>query len=131
MANFKLEVTEKNVVAILNQPFRRWMLPRRMFTQMQLLQVENITLEKVYKGVRWNAVLFARHIDPPLVLQIVGPEPGMKELGEGLRLRAFLAQIAMEGETPELIDQLLDDIWHERDFASNTNTEIVEDGDET
>lgn len=130
MANFRLEVHDTHVnimfTGIILPPLR---VPRHMQVQLQILQVEDIILGKVYTGIRWHAVLYARHIDPPLVLQIKGPEPGLKELGEGLRLRAFLAQIAMEGKSEELIDQLLSDIWFERDFASNSNAEIVEDGE--
>lgn len=87
-------------------------------------------MERVLVGHKYQAMLYARVQSPPLVMRITGMNIGMKELTEGLRLRAFLARLAMEGETKELVDELLDDIWHERDFASNTNAEIV-DGDET
>lgn len=101
-------------------------VPRYMLEPMQILSVEGVKLERVIVGNKWQAVIYARVQSPPLVMRLTGQGKGMKELTEGLRLRAFLARLAMEGETKELVDELLDDIWHERDFASNTNAEIAD-----
>ena len=132
MANFDFALVVggkgQSVVVVHHGTKQRWSLPNWTYRYWQMLSVEEIEMEQAFVGEKWQAVIFARHTSPPLVLRITGVGvSGMKELGEGLRLRAFLAQVAMEGDTKEVVDRLLDDIRHERDFASNSTAEIVDD----
>lgn len=128
MTNFKVERDH----IILNQPYRRVSIPSRHYMNLRLLESEGVDIIRTFKGKGWIALLIARVTSPSLVLRIMHPvTQAEKELGDGLRLRAFIAMSAMSGKDEgDEIGEYLCDIWDERDFASNSNAEITDGNEE-
>jgi hypothetical protein len=128
MTNFKVERDH----IILNQPYRRVSIPSRHYMNLRLLESEGVDIIRTFKGKGWIAFLIARVTSPSLVLRIMHPvTQAEKELGDGLRLRAFIAMSAMSGKDEgDEIGEYLCDIWDERDFASNSNAEITDGNEE-
>jgi hypothetical protein len=102
---------------------------RRHYVNITLLESEGVDIIRTFKGKGWVALLVARVTSPSLVLRILHPVSNKeKELGDGMRLRAFIAMSAMSGKDEgDEIGEYLCDIWDERDFASNSNAEITDE----